>query len=75
MQIQSNLSDLRSEHSRLLAVWEAKKTKIDQRLEYQSLLQDVDSLEATCAAHEVSACTHEYSIVIFLSFVGSATNW
>ena len=53
MQIQTNLSDLRSEHSRLLAVWETKKTKIDQKLEYQNLLQDVDSLEATCAAHEV----------------------
>ena len=76
-QIQSNLSDLKSEHSRLLTVWEAKKTKIDQRLEYHSLLQEVDSLEATCAAHEV--CVYEVTKSkmkgCYVFSPGQATDW
>lgn len=53
VQIQSNLSDLKQEIKKLHSVWETQKALLDHKLQYQMYLQEVDSLEALCATHEV----------------------
>lgn len=53
IEIHTNLSDLRGESSRLQSLWQTQSDLFNQKLQYQMFLQEVDSLEAMCATHEV----------------------
>ena len=57
-QIHTNLSDLRGESSRLQSLWQTQSDLFNQKLQYQMFLQEVDSLEAMCATHEVCMYLH-----------------
>lgn len=52
-QIRDRLSDLKGESVHLQQVWEERKSRLDQMLEFQLFLRDAKNIDAMSSAHEV----------------------
>ena len=52
-QIRDRLSDLKGESVHLQQVWQERKSRLDQMLEFQLFLRDAKNIDAMSSAHEV----------------------
>ena len=55
-QIRDRLSDLKGESVHLQQVWQERKSRLDQMLEFQLFLRDAKNIDAMSSAHEVCHC-------------------